>query len=76
MTTRSQLAIGIMLTATPACGRLRCGMGVEVWPEQDAATRSAPFVFLGLDEQGFHHSWGRRGNWREDGLPHPLDLLL
>ena len=55
--------------------RLRGGGVATVFHDSRAMTPAAPFLFLGLDAHGYWQSWGPNGNWREDCVEHPLDLL-
>lgn len=73
---KTQLDIDIRVPGEAVRKRLRCGRIAFVWGCPDAATPTAPFKNLGVDDEGFFHSWKTDGHWTEDGTDHDMDIVL
>lgn len=54
---------------------LRNGLKATTWLSLAVCKGAQTFPILGLDEQGFFHSWRYGGFWSEDKAPHPLDIV-
>ncbi len=55
---------------------LRNGLKAVTWLSLAVVCNGAQtFPILGLDEEGFFHSWRYGGFWSEDKTAHPFDIV-
>jgi len=69
------LGIDIRPAPNASAAHLRNGLTACVWARPSAASPSAPFPLLGIDEQGYLHSWTQAGSFTGNGDQHDMDLV-
>jgi hypothetical protein len=73
---KTKLDIDIRVPGDAVRKNLRCGRSAYVWGCPDAATPTARFGILGIDDEGFFHSWMADGRWLADGTDHDMDIVF